>query len=97
MFPLAGTTQFHLRNPYVIAWWSAAFPGFGHLLLSKYLRGFTLFMWEVVVNYNAKINLAMVHSFCGDIETAKEEKRQGGERKRGYRFFQRLSTPLIWN
>lgn len=44
---IAGTTQFHLRNPYVIAWWSAAFPGFGHLLLSKYLRGLVLFMWEV--------------------------------------------------
>jgi hypothetical protein len=69
---VAGTTQFHLRSPYVIAWWSAAFPGFGHLLLSKYLRGLTLFIWEVVVNYNAKINIAMVHSFCGDIELAKE-------------------------
>jgi TM2 domain-containing membrane protein YozV len=69
---IAGTTQFHLRNPYVIAWWSAAFPGFGHLLLSKYLRGLTLFIWEVIVNYNAKINLAMVHSFCGDIDKAKD-------------------------
>jgi hypothetical protein len=69
---IAGTTQFHLRNPYVIAWWSAAFPGFGHLLLSKYLRGLTLFIWEVIVNYNAKINLAMVYSFCGEIELAKQ-------------------------
>lgn len=69
---IAGTTQFHIRNPYVIAWWSAAFPGFGHLLLSKYLRGLTLFIWEVIVNYNAKINLAMVHSFSGNIEAAKE-------------------------
>lgn len=31
-----------------------------------------MFVWEVVVNYNAKINLAMVHSFCGNIELAKE-------------------------
>ncbi|SFI80454.1 hypothetical protein SAMN02799624_02269 [Paenibacillus sp. UNC496MF] len=69
---IAGTTQIHLRNPYIIAWWSAAFPGFGHLILSKYLRGLVLFMWEVVVNYNAKINLAMVQSFCGDIELAKQ-------------------------
>ncbi|CAM3403963.1 hypothetical protein [Marinicrinis lubricantis] len=68
----AGTTQFHLRNPYTIAWWSAAFPGFGHLLLSKYLRGLVLFIWEVIVNYQAKINLAMVHSFCGNIDSAKE-------------------------
>jgi TM2 domain-containing membrane protein YozV len=67
-----GTTQIHLRNPYIIAWWSAAFPGFGHLLLSKYLRGFVLFIWEVVVNIKSKLNLAMVYSFQGDIEKAKE-------------------------
>jgi len=68
---IAGTTQFHMRNPYMIAWWSAAFPGFGHLLLSKYLRGLVLFVWEVFVNYQAKINLAMVYSFTGRIELAK--------------------------
>lgn len=67
-----GTTQIHLRNPYIIAWWSAAFPGFGHLLLSKYLRGFTLFIWEVVVNLNANVNLAMIYSFQGNIELAKD-------------------------
>jgi hypothetical protein len=67
-----GTTQFHLRNPYEIAWWSAAFPGFGHILLGKYLRGLVLFIWEVIVNYQAKINLAMIYSFCGQIELAKE-------------------------
>jgi TM2 domain-containing membrane protein YozV len=67
-----GTTQFHLRNPYIIAWWSAAFPGFGHMLLNKYLRGSVLFIWEVFVNYQAKINLAMVHTFSGNFELAKE-------------------------
>ncbi|MRH43882.1 hypothetical protein GH741_14660 [Aquibacillus halophilus] len=66
-----GTTQIHLRNPFIIAWWGAAFPGFGHLLLSKYLRGFVLFIWEVVVNLNAHINLAMVYSFQGEFEMAK--------------------------
>jgi hypothetical protein len=69
---ILGTTQLHLRNPYIIAWWSAAFPGFGHWLLSKYLRGFVLFIWEVVVNMNAHINLAMVYSFQGKIEMAKD-------------------------
>lgn len=67
-----GTTQIHLRNPYIIAWWSAAFPGFGHLLLSKYLRGFVLFIWEVVINLNSNLNVAMIHSFQGDIGMAKE-------------------------
>ncbi|WP_216830598.1 hypothetical protein [Alkalihalobacterium elongatum] len=67
-----GTTQLHLRNPYIIAWWSAAFPGFGHLLLSKYLRGYSLFLWEILVNNMANINHAIVYSFTGNISMAKE-------------------------
>lgn len=67
-----GTTQIHLRNPYIVAWWSAAFPGLGHLLLSKYLRGFILFIWEIVVNVNSKLNLAMVYTYGGQFEQAKE-------------------------
>lgn len=67
-----GTTQIHLRNPYVIAWWSMAYPGFGHLLLSKYLRGMALFIWEMVINLNAHINLAIVHTFTGEFQQAKE-------------------------
>ncbi|WP_096187088.1 hypothetical protein [Evansella halocellulosilytica] len=69
---LLGTTQLHLRNPYVIAWWSAAFPGFGHLLLSKYLRGYSLFIWEILINNMAKINLAIIYSFTGNFGMAKE-------------------------
>lgn len=69
---VVGTTQLHLRNPYIIAWWSAAFPGFGHLLLSKYIRGYLLFIWEVVVNVQAHVNLAMIYSFQGKIDLAKD-------------------------
>ncbi len=67
-----GSTQIHLKNPFINAWWSAAFPGFGHLLLSKYIRGFVLFMWEVVVNLQAHVNLAMIYSFQGKIDMAKD-------------------------
>nr|WP_091585089.1 hypothetical protein [Alteribacillus bidgolensis] len=67
-----GTTQMHLRNPYIIAWWSAAFPGFGHLLLAKYLRGYSLFIWEILINNMAHLNHAIVFSFTGNIEMAKE-------------------------
>lgn len=63
-----GTTQIHLRSPSIVAWWSAAFPGFGHLLLGKYILGFFLFIWEVVVNVNANINLAIIYSFQGNID-----------------------------
>lgn len=45
-----GTTQIHLRNPYIIAMWSVMFPGYGHLLLNKYLRGFSLVIWELFIN-----------------------------------------------
>ncbi|MCO1603751.1 hypothetical protein [Desulfosporosinus nitroreducens] len=67
-----GTTQLHLRSPIVIAWWSLAFPGLGHLLLSKYLRGYLLFIWELFVNTNAHINLAMLYSFTGRFQMAKD-------------------------
>lgn len=66
-----GTTQLHLRNPIIIAFWSAMFPGFGHMLLSKYMRGFVLFIWEVVVNINSHVNLAILYSFTGRFEMAK--------------------------
>jgi len=67
-----GITQLHLRNPFVVAWWSAAFPGLGHLLLSKYLRGYLLFLWELFVNVNAHINLALLYSFTGRFQMAKD-------------------------
>ena len=67
-----GTTQLYLRNPFVIAWWSLAFPGLGHLLLSKYLRGYLLFIWELFVNTNAHINLAILYSFTGRSQMAKD-------------------------
>ena len=67
-----GTTQLYLRNPFVIAGWSVAFPGLGHLLLSKYLRGYLLFLWEIYVNVNAHVNLAILYSFTGRFQMAKD-------------------------
>ncbi|MCS0791417.1 hypothetical protein NX021_25230 [Cytobacillus firmus] len=67
-----GTTQIHLRNPYIIAMWSVMFPGYGHLLLNKYLRGFSLVIWELFINQLIHLNSAMVYSFIGEIEKAKE-------------------------
>lgn len=70
---LSGTTQLHLRNPWVITWWSIAFPGFGHLLLSKYIRGFLLIGWELIINSQSHLNLAMVDSFIGRFDLAKHD------------------------
>ncbi|MFP7416750.1 hypothetical protein [Priestia filamentosa] len=66
-----GVVTIHRRNPYTIALWSVAFPGFGHLLLEKYLRGMSLVLWEVFINQQTHLNLAMVYSFTGQIEAAK--------------------------
>jgi hypothetical protein len=67
-----GTTQLHLRSPIVIAFWSLAFPGLGHLLLSKYLRGYFFLIWEIFINTNAHINLAILYSFTGRFQVAKD-------------------------
>jgi TM2 domain-containing membrane protein YozV len=46
------------------------FPGFGHMLLSKYIRGFLLFIWEVFINLESNINLAILYTFTGRFEMA---------------------------
>lgn len=66
------TNFLHLRNPFVIAWWSAAFPGFGHISLGNYVIGFLLFSWEMLVNTQSSLNAAIVYSFTGRFEMAKE-------------------------
>lgn len=66
-----GLIQLHLRNPLVVAFWAAMFPGLGHMLLSKYIRGFMLFIWEVLINLESHINLAILYSFTGRFEMAK--------------------------
>lgn len=34
-----GINSVYPRTPWVVAWWSAAFPGFGHMFIGKYLHG----------------------------------------------------------
>lgn len=64
--------QIHLRNPKVVAWWSAAFPGCGHMMLCKYFQGFLLMIWEFIINLNAHINTAIMYSMTGKFELAKQ-------------------------
>lgn len=65
-----GITYLRHHNPYMIAWWSAIFPGFGHYLLNQYIRATLLTLCEVIINTLARINEAMVYSFCGQFELA---------------------------
>ncbi|MFC0211704.1 hypothetical protein ACFFK0_04415 [Paenibacillus chartarius] len=64
-------TILRMRNPYVQMWWSAALPGFGHLMLGKYLQGFILVGWEFFANMHASLNQAIYMSMVGDFDGAK--------------------------
>ncbi|MBB6214512.1 hypothetical protein HNQ80_000592 [Anaerosolibacter carboniphilus] len=66
-----GVTNLHRQNPYIVAWWAAAFPGFGHYLLNQYFRATLLTLTEVITNTLAHVNEAIVYTFCGDFERAK--------------------------
>ncbi len=55
----------HQRPPCLIAWWSAAFPGFGYIALGSYLKGYFLIIWEFVINVNSNLNLAIIYAFTG--------------------------------
>jgi hypothetical protein len=69
---LFGICQLHLRNPNVVAFWSAMFPGAGHFILSRYLRGYILFFWEFFVNAMAHVNLALYYTLLGKIDMVKD-------------------------
>lgn len=66
-----GISLFHRQNPFMVAWWSAAFPGFGQYLLNQYLRGTALTLFEVTTNTLARVNEAIVYTLCGNFEMAK--------------------------
>ncbi len=65
-----GTTALHLRNPFIVAFWSFAFPGCGHLLQKRLLKGIAFICWETIVNTNAKVNLSIMYTMHGKFEEA---------------------------
>ncbi|MCI1858673.1 MAG: hypothetical protein LKI94_11390 [Sporolactobacillus sp.] len=67
-----GTAQINHRNPAVIAWWSAALPGFGHMLLNMHLKGNIFFLTEMVINLQSRLNLAIVYTLTGQFKEAGE-------------------------
>lgn len=68
---LFGITSLHKHHPLMVVWWSAAFPGFGHFLLSYYLRATFLTLSEVIFNTLSHINEAIILSLCGRLEEAR--------------------------
>jgi hypothetical protein len=66
------TSQLHLRNPYVVAFFSFSYPGFGHLIQHRYLSAFVLILWELFINNYANVNSGIYYSLIGDFDKAKD-------------------------
>ncbi len=62
----------HLRNPWVTAVWSALLPGSGHIIMGSYIKGFLLIIWELIINTESHINMAIFYSFLGKFDLARE-------------------------
>ena len=67
-----GISFLHRQNPKMVAWWSVIFPGFGHYLLNQYVRATLFTLSEVITNTLAHVNEAIVYSFCGEFDRAKD-------------------------
>lgn len=57
-------------RPHEALLWSIALPGFGQLLNGKILKGVVLIALEFWINMGAKLNLAIMSSFQGEIPLA---------------------------
>lgn len=66
------TTILQSKNPWVVVFFSFSYPGFGHLILHRYVAGFILILWETFINGMAKVNLGILYSLIGDFDKAKE-------------------------
>ncbi|WP_176555776.1 hypothetical protein [Virgibacillus ndiopensis] len=62
-----------IKDPLELMLWSIAFPGFGQLLNSKYVKGIILIIAEFAVNVFANFNQIIIFSFLGDISKAIEQ------------------------
>ncbi|MGX6445611.1 hypothetical protein ACWM35_20535 [Neobacillus sp. K501] len=58
------------KSPYAAMLWSMLLPGFGQFYNKDYLVGVVLIAFEILVNLNSNLNLALVHSFHGDFTQA---------------------------
>ncbi len=67
-----GLQYLNRRNPWAAAWWSVALPGLGHFYNGSFLKGFILMSWEIVVNLQSNLNLAIYHTLLGNPDLARE-------------------------
>jgi len=67
-----GNNYLRVMNPFMPMWWSFCMPGAGHIMIGKIAKGFLLFIWEMVINNQAHINLSIVYSMTGKFQQAKD-------------------------
>lgn len=60
-----------MKNPWIVAFFSFSYPGFGHIMQNRYAPGFILILWETFINGMAKINHGIFYSLLGEFEKAK--------------------------
>ncbi|KGP73348.1 hypothetical protein [Pontibacillus yanchengensis] len=60
------------RRPLIIAWWSAALPGMGHIHLGHYLKGLLLVSGEIILNNFSRLNEAIFYSMTGNFSQVHE-------------------------
>ena len=77
----------HVRHPLIAVWWAMSFAGFGQMMVGSYVKGYVLVLLEIIINMQAKLNLAIVYSFTGQFELAKEAV--------GYKVAFRLCSRLL--
>ena len=66
------TMQMHVRHPLIAVWWAMSFAGFGQMMVGSYVKGYVLVILEIIINMQAKLNMAIIYSFTGQFELAKE-------------------------
>lgn len=66
------TSVLQKKNPWIVAFFAFSYPGFGHLLLHRYIAGFILIIWELFINGKANVNLGILYTLTGDFSKAKE-------------------------
>jgi hypothetical protein len=58
------------KSPYAAMLWSCVLPGFGQFYNKEYLVGAVLIGLEFIVNLNSNLNLSLIFTFMGDINSA---------------------------
>lgn len=66
------TMQLDYRSPVVIAFWSIAYAGLGHILLDRYFRGFIILTGEILLNLASHLNLAIFFTITRQFDSARQ-------------------------